>query len=142
MVFSAPDWVPPLPFDPPDSVPISEFMLDEKYGRHPLTNARAPFTCGLTGKEYSALEVRDRVEYLARALSKELGWHPNKGTEWDKVVGVFSVNTVCIRELIEEMLRYVLELIPWGGSRLTRSHYAGQFIPSLAYVLLLALPTL
>ncbi len=94
MVFSAPDWVPPLPFDPPDNIPISEFMLNEKYGRHPFTTSRAPFTCGVTGAEYSALEVRDRVEHLARALSKEFGWDPNSGNEWDKVVGVFSINTV------------------------------------------------
>lgn len=100
MVFSSPDWVPPLPFDPPDSIPISEFMLNEKYGRHPFTNARTPFTCGLTGAEYSALEVRDRVNSLARALSKELEWYPASGTEWDKVVGVFSVNTVRIRETV------------------------------------------
>ena len=69
-------------------------MLNEEFGRHPLHHARAPFTCGLSGVEYSALEVRDRVEKLARGLSKELGWQPNKGTEWDKVVGVFSLNTV------------------------------------------------
>ena len=94
MVFTAPSWVPQLPFDPPDSIPISEFMLNEEYGRHPLHHARPPFTCGLTGAEYSALEVRDRVEKLTKALSKELGWHPNKGTEWDKVIGVFSLNTV------------------------------------------------
>jgi hypothetical protein len=37
----------------------------------------------------------DRVEHLARALSKELGWQPNRGTEWDKVAGIFALNTVC-----------------------------------------------
>ncbi|KAK3166947.1 hypothetical protein OEA41_010072 [Lepraria neglecta] len=94
MVFTPPSWVPKLPFDPPDSIPISEFMLNEEFGRHPLHHARAPFTCGLSGAEYSALEVRDRVEKLARGLSKELGWQPNKGTEWDKVIGVFSLNTI------------------------------------------------
>lgn len=94
MVFTAPSWVPKLPFDPPDSIPISEFMLNEDYGRHPLHHARPPFTCGLSGAEYSALEVRDRVEKLTRGLSKELGWHPNKGTEWDKVIGIFSLNTI------------------------------------------------
>lgn len=52
------------------------------------------FTCGVTGKEHSTLEVRERVDYLARGLAKELGWQPNKGTEWDKVIGVFSVNTL------------------------------------------------
>ncbi|KAL2043965.1 hypothetical protein N7G274_003485 [Stereocaulon virgatum] len=94
MVFTAPSWVPKLAFDPPDSIPISEFMLNEEYGRHPLHHARPPFTCGLSGAEYSALEVRDRVENLAKGLSKELGWHPNKGSEWDKVIGVFSLNTI------------------------------------------------
>ena len=80
--------------DPPDSIPINEFMLRDDHGRHPLQHSRPPFTCGLTGAEYSALEVRDRVSALARGLSRELGWQPNKGTEWDKVAGVFSVNTV------------------------------------------------
>ena len=94
MVFKAPSWVSKLPFDPPDSIPISEFMFNEKYGRQPLKGSRPPFTCGLSGTEYTALEVRDRVESLARALSKELDWQPNVGTEWDKVVGVFTVNTV------------------------------------------------
>lgn len=94
MVFLPPQWVPELDSDPPDSVPINEFMLNEQYGRHPLHHSRQPFTCGLTGFGYSALEVRDRVDKLARALSKELGWKPNEGTEWDKVIGIFSVNAV------------------------------------------------
>ncbi|KAI9715074.1 MAG: hypothetical protein M1812_006192 [Candelaria pacifica] len=94
MVFTAPEWVPKLPFDPPDSIPINEFMLNELYGRHPLGYSQAPFTCGLSGTSYSALEVRDRVDCLARALAKEFDWHPNKGTEWNKVIGVFSLNTI------------------------------------------------
>ncbi|KAI4175363.1 MAG: hypothetical protein LQ343_001738 [Gyalolechia ehrenbergii] len=94
MVFTTPPSVPKLPFDPPDSIPICDFMLDEQYGRYALSDSRPPFTCGLTGVEYSAPEVKERVEKLARALSRELGWEPNKGTEWDKVAGVFSVNTI------------------------------------------------
>jgi hypothetical protein len=73
-------------------------MFNEKYGRHPLKDSNPPFTCGLSGKEYSALEVRDRVDHLARALSKEFGWQVNQGTEWDKVVGIFTVNTVLFRD--------------------------------------------
>lgn len=42
------------------------------------------------------MDMRDRVDYLARGLSKELGFHPNEATEWDKVIAVFSVNTVSI----------------------------------------------
>ncbi|KAL8805034.1 MAG: hypothetical protein Q9182_002236 [Xanthomendoza sp. 2 TL-2023] len=94
MVFTTPAWVPKLPFDPPDSIPISDFMLNEQYGRRPLSDSRPPFTCGLTGREYSAHEVNDRVYNLAKALSKELGWKPNGGSEWDKVAGLFSVNTI------------------------------------------------
>lgn len=97
MVFHPPSWVPKLPFDPPDSITIGDFMLDEAYGRHPLGYSYPPFTCGLSGKEYSALEAKDRVEFLARGLAKELGWEPNQGNEWDKVVALFSVNTVCRR---------------------------------------------
>ncbi|KAJ4299656.1 hypothetical protein N0V90_004902 [Kalmusia sp. IMI 367209] len=92
--FYPPSWVPKLPFDPPDSITIAEFMLEEHYGRHPLGYSRPMFTCGVTGKEHSALEVKERVDYLARGLAKELGWQPNRGSEWDKVIGVFSVNTL------------------------------------------------
>ncbi|KAL8945046.1 MAG: hypothetical protein Q9216_000030 [Gyalolechia sp. 2 TL-2023] len=101
MVFTAPQSVPKLPFDPPDSIPICDLMLDEQYGRRALSDSRPPFTCGLTGAEYSAPEVKKRVEQLARALSKELGWEPNKGTEWDKVAGIFSVNTPLLALALE-----------------------------------------
>jgi ribosome assembly protein SQT1 len=74
-------------------------MLNDAYGRHPLKKSRNPFTCGLSGRTYTAVEVADRVEHLARALSKEFGWHPNQGTEWDKVIGIFALNTVCRRPL-------------------------------------------
>ncbi|KAI4104072.1 MAG: hypothetical protein L6R37_003478 [Teloschistes peruensis] len=94
MVFTPPAWVPEMPFDPPDSIPICDFMLDERYGRRPLEDSRPPLTCGLTGFGYTAIQVKDRVDKLASALSKELGWQPNKGSEWDKVAGVFSVNTI------------------------------------------------
>jgi acyl-CoA synthetase (AMP-forming)/AMP-acid ligase II len=93
MVFYPPKTVPWQPHVP-DDVPICDFMFDEKYGRVPLAEARDPFTCGLSGRTYSTLEVRDRVDYLSRALAKEFGWHPKKGTEWDKVIGVFCLNTV------------------------------------------------
>ena len=95
MVFTSPKWVPQVSMDPsPDN--ICDFILDEKWGRHPMHHSRPPFTCGLTGAEHSIYEVRDRVNALARALSKELGWEPNKGTEWDKVIAIFSLNTVRI----------------------------------------------
>lgn len=96
MVFSAPASVPGLSVDPPDNIPISEFILNEKYGRHPFAQSRQPFTCGIAGVGYSAFQVRDRVEHLAKALTNELAWDPSSGSEWDKVVAIFSLNTVRI----------------------------------------------
>ncbi|KAK8184936.1 uncharacterized protein BKA78DRAFT_256216 [Phyllosticta capitalensis] len=94
MVFHPPSWVPQLQSEPPDSISVYDFLYNESYGRFSLLYARPPFTCGLSGKEYPAKHVIDRIEALARALSQELGWEPNNGTEWDKVIGVFSVNTI------------------------------------------------
>ncbi|KAF2398107.1 phenylacetyl-CoA ligase-like protein [Trichodelitschia bisporula] len=94
MVFYPPAWVPKLPFDPPDNVPISDFMLDDRYGRYPIADSRPMFTCGLSGQSYTAPQVKERVDFLARGLAKELGWAPNTGSEWDKVIGVFSLNTL------------------------------------------------
>jgi hypothetical protein len=95
MVFHPPSFVPKLPFDPPDDISLPEFLFDPKWGRESYDTAEPPFTCGLTGKEYSAAEQHDRVEDLAKGLAKELAWHPNTGSEWNKVVGIFAVNTVC-----------------------------------------------
>ncbi|EED12934.1 phenylacetyl-CoA ligase, putative [Talaromyces stipitatus ATCC 10500] len=93
MVFFPPRSFPPLPLIP-DDVAICDFMLDERYGRFSLSESQNPFTCGLSGKSYSWLEVRNRVDYLSRALSKEFNWHPNRGTEWDKVAACFLLNTI------------------------------------------------
>lgn len=119
MPFTPPSWVPKLPFDPPDSISVGDFLLEERYGRHPLGYSFAPFTCGISGKEYSALEVKERVDFLARGLAKELGWKPNEGTEWDKVIGVFSVNTV------SDTLGATTSII-LTAHRLTPSHWHGQ----------------
>ena len=89
--------------DPPDTVPLYKFMLDEAYGRHPVNKSQNPFTCGLSGRTFSMKEMVSRVESLARGLAKELGWEPNKGTEWDKVAGIFALNTVDFAGL----LRYI-----------------------------------
>lgn len=94
MVFTPPSWVPKLPFEIPDTIPLGDFMFDEQYGRYSLTKSRPPFICGISGKAPSAVEVKDQIEHLAKGLSKELGWLPNEGTEFDKVAGMFSVNTV------------------------------------------------
>lgn len=78
----------------PDNIPISEFMLNERYGRLAHSRSRDPYTCGFTGKTYSSRQVVDRVDHIARGLAKEFSWTPNQGSEWDKTVAVFSLNTV------------------------------------------------
>ena len=93
MPFTSPSWVPKLP-DLPDSISLERFMFDENYGRYPLGYSRPPFTCALTGRSFTFLEMKERVDFLSRALCKTLGFKPNEGTEWDKVVGVFSLNTI------------------------------------------------
>lgn len=94
MVFYPPSWVPKLPFDPPDSVTIGEFMSNELYGRCPISQSRNPFTCGVTGKTYSTTESHQRSEIMARALSNIMGWTPNERTPWEKVIGVYSFNSI------------------------------------------------
>ncbi|WEW56234.1 hypothetical protein PRK78_001673 [Emydomyces testavorans] len=95
MGFRGPSWVPkPSISSIPDSIPICEFLLTEKHGRASLASSKKPFIWGTTGEGYTALEVQQRVDYLARALAHELGWRPNVGTEWDKVVCIFALNTV------------------------------------------------
>ncbi|KAL2180936.1 uncharacterized protein P884DRAFT_216630 [Thermothelomyces heterothallicus CBS 202.75] len=94
MVFYPPPWVPKLPFDPPDSITIGEFMRNEIYGRRPISKSRNPFTCGLTGKTYTAIESYQRSDEIAKALSKIMGWQPNADSPWDKVIAVFSFNTI------------------------------------------------
>jgi len=91
-----------LQSEPPDSISIEQFMFDPAYGRAPYSEASTGFICGLSGKTYPLAENRQRVNYLARALSKEFGFKPNEGSEYDKVVGVFTVNAV--RGLCQNLL--------------------------------------
>lgn len=92
MPFTPPSWSPPLP-EVPDTVSIETFMTDENYGRHPLGYSQDPFTDGLDGRTYDFFKVKERVDHVARALCKELGWDP-KASEWEKTIGIFSLNTI------------------------------------------------
>lgn len=97
MVFNAPSYVPRFSFTPPHSIPVHEFLLkdDRRYGRHPIAASKPPFTCGITGRSYTAVEVADRVDFLARALGTRLACPVNEGSELNKVISIFSFNTVC-----------------------------------------------
>lgn len=98
MVFTPNDWVPKLP-EVPDTVPIQDFMFDEQHGRAPIAESKPAYICGLTGKSISAKQQKLDYTYLARALAKEFGWKVNEGTEYDKVVGVFALNTIDVMTL-------------------------------------------
>jgi hypothetical protein len=93
MIFKSPSWVPKLA-PPPDSIPISDFILNEKYGRRSIEESRDPYTCGITRKSYSITQVRSRQDDLAKVLEEELGWKINEGNELDKVGVIFCLNTV------------------------------------------------
>lgn len=74
-------------------------MSSERFGRCPIPRSRNPYTCGLTGKTYSTTDSHQRADFIARALAKVTGWQPNEGTCWEKVIGVYSFNTVSDRQL-------------------------------------------
>lgn len=78
----------------PDTVSIHDFMLNEEHGRRRIAESLDPYTCGLTGKTFTAQQQKDRVAVLARAISRQLGWKVNEGSEYDKVAGIFAFNTV------------------------------------------------
>jgi hypothetical protein len=53
MVFYPPAFVEKLP-EVPDTVPICDFMLDEKHGRRPYAESWDAYTDALTGKTMRA----------------------------------------------------------------------------------------
>lgn len=78
----------------PDSITVAEFISNDKYGRHPIKTSRRPFTCGMTGRSYTIEEVNERVNSLAKSLHAILKFDVEGGTEWDRVVAIYSLNTV------------------------------------------------
>lgn len=60
----------------------------------PAQQRRDPFTCGLTGKSYSQAEQHARSEHLATSLAQRHGWDAATGDPWNKVVCIFSLNSV------------------------------------------------
>jgi hypothetical protein len=80
----------------PNSITVEEFILSSKYGRRPAATSRSPFTCGLTGESFTATQMPQRINFLARGLAQALNIEPNKGLSLDKVIAVFSPNTVWI----------------------------------------------
>ncbi len=100
MLFTPPDASPPM-VEVPDTVPICDFMFDEQYGRRPISESLDTYTCGITGRTITAHDQKERVGLLARSLADEMGWAVNEGSEYDKVVGVFALNTVSNRCVLD-----------------------------------------
>ena len=59
-----------------------------------MAESKDSYTCGLTGRTVTAAQLKDDVEFLARALSTRLGWKVNEGKELEKVAVIFTMNTV------------------------------------------------
>lgn len=93
MHLTSPEHIPKLP-NVPDGLAIHEFLFRDGTGRYPKSESKPPFICGVTGRSFTVSEVETRIELLARALSAKLGWQVDEGTEMDKVVGIYSLNTV------------------------------------------------
>lgn len=98
MVFTPPPWVPELP-EVSSDIPVPEFMFDEKHGRAAISESQDAYICGISGKKVTAKQQSTDYDYLARALVKEFGWQVNSGTEFDKVVGIFALNTIDVMTL-------------------------------------------
>ncbi|RYP15657.1 hypothetical protein DL767_010302 [Monosporascus sp. MG133] len=91
MVFLPPSWLPDITAQIPPATNVGEFVLA---GRRAEGSARPPLICAVTGKRYTADEVSEKVEILARALCRDLGWSPNCGSAEEKVVGILSGNSI------------------------------------------------
>jgi len=94
MVFSSPDWASDIPWEIPDSIPLGQFSLEGLARNSQQESTRPLLIDGISGKSYFRAELHERVEFLAGGLAKELGWSPNEGSPWEKVVAIYSLNTV------------------------------------------------
>lgn len=93
MVFVPPSSAQALP-EIPDTVSICDFIFDEKHGRRPTATSLDGYVCGISGKRVSASQQKDQVGWLASSLAQNLGWKVNEGSEFDKVIAIFALNTV------------------------------------------------
>ncbi|QGI85681.1 unnamed protein product [Fusarium fujikuroi] len=75
------------PVQPPKDCSIEEFLLEEKYGRHPIQASLNPFTCGITSKTRTTIEVKQLVSDLAQGLGENLGWHTAPNDQLERVRG-------------------------------------------------------
>ncbi|KAK3290800.1 uncharacterized protein B0H64DRAFT_368292 [Chaetomium fimeti] len=94
MVFSSPAWVPDIPWEIPDSIPLGQATLAGLNGDSEKSATDVLLVDPISGKSYSRADLKQRVEWLAGGVAKELGWSTNEGSPWDKVVAIYSLNTI------------------------------------------------
>ena len=93
MIFNSPSWVPQIS-KLPESKLVGDFITERDHKLYEWSDENPSIICALSGKSYTMKEIKTQVSYLSRSLSKSLGWSPNSGSPWEKVVGIFSYNTV------------------------------------------------
>ncbi|PCG89490.1 AMP-dependent synthetase/ligase [Penicillium occitanis (nom. inval.)] len=91
MVFLPPPWLPDINAQIPPGANVGDFVLA---GRRATGTAQPALICAKTGKGYTGDDVGDKVEILARALCRDLGWSPNKGSSKEKVIAILSENSI------------------------------------------------
>ncbi|KAK4169041.1 hypothetical protein QBC43DRAFT_296370 [Cladorrhinum sp. PSN259] len=95
MVFTSPAWVPSIKGDIPDSISLGQFTLEgHRDATFQILSKHKLFVDGITGKSYSREILGQRMEWLACALAKNLGWSVNEGSPWDRVVAIYCLNTI------------------------------------------------
>jgi acyl-CoA synthetase (AMP-forming)/AMP-acid ligase II len=140
MVFVSPSWVPKLP-EILDTVNLFDFIFDEQHGRAPFASSLDSYVDGLTGSRISSWDLKERTAHLARALAHELDWCVNEGTEFDKVAGVFALNTIDIPAVNWAILRLNGVSTPANASY-NAEELAHQLSSSCAQALFTVLPLL
>ena len=96
MEFHTPSWVPQISVPTPDDKLVGDFVVERNHRLYEWSADKPTIICALSGRSYTIDDVKNRVSNLSKGLSKRLGWSPNKDSVWNKVVGIFSYNTVSV----------------------------------------------
>ncbi|KAK3984773.1 hypothetical protein QBC44DRAFT_353478 [Cladorrhinum sp. PSN332] len=85
-----------------DSIPLGQFTLEGSNDAPFQALSKHLFVDGITGKSYSREILGQRVEWLASALAKNLGWSVNEPSPWDKIDyfvvcwAIHRLNGICL----------------------------------------------
>ena len=104
MEFHTPSWVPQISVPTPDDKLVGDFVVERKHRLYEWSTDKPMIVCALSGKSYTINDVKNRVSNLSKGLSNRLGWSPNQGSVWKKVVGILSYNTVSVSPRTRSLL--------------------------------------